>query len=60
MFNNTKFSHFRVQQEYERRICSKCGEIFWTKKKSNNKICIPCLEGYKENKWEKLNLGENV
>lgn len=36
----------RFQIENERRICAKCGEIFWAKKKSKNKICTPCKEGW--------------
>lgn len=41
--------HIRFNQEYRREICSKCGEIFWVKKTSKNKICIPCQEGFKAN-----------
>lgn len=46
-FADRYIPHERFQREYRREICVKCGEIFWVKKTSKNKICIPCQEGFK-------------
>ncbi len=40
-------SHNRFNQEYRQTICIKCGEVFWVKRTSKNKICIPCKEKLK-------------